>query len=239
MFSNKSFPNLSAINKGNINGTTLRNESCGNGFEKIPEKLLPLFNRQVQNNKGSHSALQLSTNVYGEFEFSGYTYTSSIEENLTEQTSNEKPDSGNCEENYDSQRDIVFVSNDVNNIIKRYISRVYANEKKVISTVNFIKAIGENKEAIAEIKLSLAIDVEDEGIISEPKTFKIINDKDVDWARIYADSLLTVNTLNKLRSLKTVAAGSPDTPRNLTDKEITGILSSARLIGIKKTNNID
>lgn len=239
MVSDKSFPNLFDVNKRKIIDATLKKESCGYGYEKIPENLLPLFNHQLQNYKETYTSLQLTTNVASEFEFSGYTYISDIEENLSGQTSNEKSDSGKCKEANDSQKDIVFVSNNVNNIVKKYISDVYANEKKVISTVSFIKAYGEKKEAIAEINLSLDVEVVAEGIINEPKTFKIINENDVAWARNYADSMLTINTLNKLRSVKTVAIGSPNTLRNLTDGEITGILSSARQIAIKKANNID
>lgn len=51
--------------------------------------------------------------------------------------------------------------------------------------------------------------------------------------------MLTVNTLNKLRSVKTVTTDSPNTPRHLTDNEITGILSSARKVAIKNATNID
>lgn len=237
MFSNKSFPDLLDMNKGKVNGAALRKESCGYVYEKIPESLLPLFNRQIQSNKEAYSSLKLSTNAASEFEFSGYTYTLFIEETLTDQSSTEKTDPGKCKGLDNGQEDVVFVSNDVNNIIKRYISSVYENEIKVISTVNFIKANGEKKEAITEITLSLAI--ENEGVGSEPETFNIINEKDVDWARNYADSMLTVNTLNKLRSVKTVTTDSPNTPRHLTDNEITGILSSARKVAIKNATNID
>lgn len=238
MLSNKSFPNLFDVNSRKINGVTLKKESCGYGYEKMPDNLFALLNRQVNRYKET-SSLQLSANRGSEFEFSGYTYTSSIEENLTDQTSNKNADSDKCKEFDESQEDIVFVSNNVNDIVKRYISSIYANEKKVISTVGSIKASSEKKETISEINLSLDIEIVDEETISEPKSFRIMNERDVVWARGYSDSMLTVNTLNRLRSVKTVATGSPDTPRNLTDGEITGILSAARQIAIKKATNID
>lgn len=139
------------------------------------------------------------------------------------------------------QKDIVYANDEVNKVVNTYMSAVYTNE---ITAGSAYDAMTEAKGSatLKEINLGVGVDfglVGEKGVKGSAEasaTFAITDTSDIDAARRDSDSKLSVDAMNTLRSIKTVATGSPDTPRNLTDQEITQILSAARQRAVSQAN---
>lgn len=148
------------------------------------------------------------------------------------------PDCGiSYEEVEIGRKDIVPTNNEVNNVLNKYASAIYTNEGIAGAAYD---AINEANGSITVNEINLVVGVKFgekvEGSAQASTTFKITNTSDIDSARRTADGKLTVEAINTLRAIKTVATGSPDTPRNLTDNEITQILTSTRQTAVSQAN---
>ena len=198
-----------------------RTGGCGSGFKEIPVELKKVYLEQTKDLKDNGESSKLSYPLRNEVNFYGFTYPFDNRSGL-------KNDEKECTGKPPKPEGIKFVDPRVNNLIRMYISTVIYNETQAIASKHKII----DSVTVNRIELCLDIECGTNNSKVEKKSFDFVNVADVEYARIYSDTLLSINALDEILSI----SQSSNENQELVDSEINQLLTVARKVAIGRTN---
>jgi RHS repeat-associated protein len=136
-------------------------------------------------------------------------------------------------ETEEGRTNIVDTNEQINDIANRYSAAVYSNEFVASSATT---AVADNAGSVAAqaITFGVTIGANLEGVEGSAQanlTVNVTNVDDITAARDVADNFLSAAAAKEMEGVKTVATGSPKTPRYLSEDEVDGILNAAGKAG--------
>lgn len=200
---------------------------CGSGFSKIPDELKDLFQKQLNPFEDVSFLSSKSTVLRNELDFYGYTYSvyASFSDDLQ----------SSCSDKDLKREKVTFVSKNINEIIRMYISAVIFNETTAFKAQSNAVESNPKLSGIGEIRLCMNTQCGIYDSNGEFKSFDYINLSDIKYARTFADSFLFINTMDTLEAVIDKSTGTS----KLTDSELTQIVTSARTTAYIKADEMN
>lgn len=227
-------PSLSDLiveSKTNLDNSISKNEKdeikCGSSFSKIPDELKDLFQKQTNSFEDVNFPSDKFASLKNELDFYGYTY--SVYGSSSDDIKSK------CSDQNLKREKITFVSKNINEIIRMYISAVIFNETTVFKAQSNAVENNSKLSKINELRLCMNSQCGLENSSREFKSFDYINLADIKYARTFSDSFLFINTIDEL---KTFTDESVETSK-LNDSQIAQMLTQARIIAYTKADEIN
>lgn len=200
---------------------------CASGYTEVPVELNDVYLQQSKNSKNVDFSFKLSASLKNEIEFYGFTYfifnadkTDGLETSCLEES--KKPEN------------IRFVGEDINNVVRMFISALIFNEKEVAKAQLITKGDGSDNSKINELNLCVDIQCGLNDSTEKPKLFNYTDFSGIKFSRIYSDSKMFDQTRDNLRNI----TDKSDDSLKLTDSEIVQILTKARIIAYTKAQDV-
>lgn len=196
-------------------------QRCVSISSEIPNALREIFEAQSKKDEQFKRSIDEKVERDKAMELIAYTFAAGSSQVTSE--------SARCEMPIDLRTNVVFVASDVNRIIGRYVTAVMNNSHKILK-------IKKSLELGTGIRTSIELcqDIRcNRGGLSSMMSFEIANEADLNYASVFTDTKLGINTSNDIRNLN----GSSTLDLYLTDAEIAELIRLGYKLALTKASD--
>lgn len=208
---------LNLVDKDGPLSAASSDNGCGGGFVELPPELEAEFAKQSSlrsTNIDTDSKLLKHDVTFWGFRLREPNNAPRDEDKLTFSTCSEIA--------LTRPREVKFIPDDMNWLLRLYISSVVSNELILSEAAT---------KKLAEVKLCTQINCGEAPSFSDETSFTISNSADLTYARVYSDSMLQLDLMNKLNEISKLNGSS----FTLDEQSMVQILTSARRTAILRS----